>query len=129
MFVSGNVEFIRQVWGCGVKKARMEALLSGKKRARYFGIRNVSWRHVNHHRLGEVNSYVAWVGLIGDFGQPSMEAILIYGVPRTVNSVWDSESKGRSSGVYPPEFSMDKVNFIGNKGIIFSYKLLNLKRP
>ena len=40
----------------------------------------------------------AWVGLGSTFGNPSMEAILIYGVPRTLKRIRDKTSKLKTRG-------------------------------
>ena len=48
---------------------------------------------VHHHRVGGVTTSAAWVGLGAAFGNPSREAILSCGVPRTLNTIWYTTSK------------------------------------
>ena len=45
---------------------------------------------MQYHRVVGVNNSASWVGLGVDFRKPSMEVILSYGVPRTMNKNWDS---------------------------------------
>ena len=66
---------------------------------------------------------VSLMGLGNDFGQPSMKAILFYGVNMTLKYTWEYASKGRESGVDPHELSPDKVRVIGNKRI-FIYDMM-----
>ena len=75
--------------GRGVYKARTVVLMSGLMRVRDFRILHGSWRHVNHHGLGETTTTTAWVGLGVNFGKPSMEVILSCGALRTLNIIWD----------------------------------------
>ena len=52
-----------------------------------------SWRLGHHKRVEGVTTSAAWLGLRAAFGDPSMEAVLSCGVPRTLNKVWDTTSK------------------------------------
>ena len=52
-----------------------------------------SWLLVHHHIVGGATTAAAWVGLGAYFGKPSMESILSCGVPRTLNTIWDTMSK------------------------------------
>ena len=47
-----------------------------------------SWKIVHYHRVGGVTTAAVWVELGTAFGDPSMEAILSYGVPRTLYTIW-----------------------------------------
>ena len=71
----------------------------GGMRVGYFMIRNVSWRLVHHHRVGELTTGAAWVELGVNFGDLAMEAILSCGIPRTLSTVWYSAFKLKSIGV------------------------------
>ena len=51
------------------------------------------WRLVHHLRVGVVTTAAVWVGLEAAFGDPSMDAILICGIPSTLNTIWDKMSK------------------------------------
>ena len=54
---------------------------------------------MNHHRVRGVTTAAAWVGLGEAFGSPSIETILSYGVPRTLNKIWDTTYKIKTGGV------------------------------
>ena len=57
-----------------------------------------SWRLVHHHRVEVVTTAAVWVGIGASFGNPSMEAVLSCGVPRTLNTIWDTTSKLKTIG-------------------------------
>ena len=93
MFVSGNPEFVINIWGGGVNKTRTAVLMFECKRARDAMIRHVLWRLVHHHRVRVLKTAESWVELGVDFGVLAMEAILSCGVPITLSTVWDSAYK------------------------------------
>ena len=57
-------------------------------RVRNFRVRHGSWQQVHHHMVGGVNTAAAWERLGGDFGDLSMEAILVCRVSITLNTIW-----------------------------------------
>ena len=70
----------------------------------------------NTTRWDEVMICTSWVGLAEDFGHTSMEVILRYEVPITVNSILESAQNGIITVLDRPECSMDKGKFIFNTG-------------
>ena len=85
--MSGNPRLVRQVWLGGINKDKSAVLMYGGYRVRYFRVRHRSWRLVQNHRRGGVNTAVAWVGLGVKFGNPYMEAILSCRVPKTLKKI------------------------------------------
>ena len=53
---------------------------------------------MHQHRVGVVNTNAEWVGLGMAFGNPYMESIPSCGVPRTLNTIWDTMSKLNTGG-------------------------------
>ena len=92
-FLSGSPSFVRQLWGGGINRYRTEVLMYVGSRVRNLRGRQRYWRLKNHHRLRGVTTAAVWVGLREDFGKPSLEAILRYGVPSTLDTIWDTTSK------------------------------------
>ena len=84
--MSGNPRLVTQVRVGGINNYKVAVLMYGGYRVRYFRVSHTSWRLVKNHRRGGVNTAVAWVGLGVKFGNPYMEAILNYGVPRAFNT-------------------------------------------
>ena len=78
-------------------------LMSEGKRDRDFRIRHGYWINVYQHRVWGMTIHTSWVVLGEYFGNSSMEAILSAGVPRTLNTIWESESKLKQSGVESPK--------------------------
>ena len=73
--------------------------MSGRTRVREFRRRHVYWKLVHNHKMGRVTKYSARVGLGVDFGNPSIEAILICGVAITLKMIWDSTVKLKTGGI------------------------------
>ena len=97
-FVSGSPSFVRQLWGGGINRDMTEVFMSVVSRVRNFRGRHGYWRLVHQHRVEGVTTVATWVGIGASFGNPSMEAILSYGVPRTLKTVWDTTSKLKTRG-------------------------------
>ena len=98
VFVSGNPEFVRQVWVRGVKKDRTAVLMSEGIRVRYFRVIHGLCMIVHHHRAGLVTTTIYWVGQGEYFGAPPMAAIMKFGVSRTLSIFCDSASKLKAVG-------------------------------
>ena len=86
------------LWGGGINSDRTLVLMYVGYRYRNFRGRHVYWRLVHHHRVGGVNNDSVWVGIWAAFGNPYMEAILSFGVPKTLNTIWDTSSKPKARG-------------------------------
>ena len=66
---------------------RTAVLISVGYRVRNFRGRHDSWIIVQHHMVGGGDTSAEWVGLGAAFGNSYMEAMLICGVPRTLNTI------------------------------------------
>ena len=78
--------FVIHVCGGGIKKDRTGLLMFGGYGSRKLRVIHEPFRKVHHHRVGGVTTTSAWAGLGVNFGNPYMEAILNYGVPRAFNT-------------------------------------------
>ena len=65
---------------------------------------------MHHHRVGGVTAAATWVGIGAAFGNSYMEAILICGVPRKLNTILYTTSKLKTGGAAAPkEISLKDV--------------------
>ena len=54
---------------------------------------------MHYHRVGRVTTPAELVGILMEFGNPSMEAILRCRNPGILNTIWDSTFKLKAEGV------------------------------
>ena len=69
-----------------------------------------------------------WVGLGAEFGNRSMEAILSYGVLRTLNTFWDITYKIKTGGADGSQ-ELSKKDIKGDKERVFTEVLIHLRDP
>ena len=97
-FVSGSPSFVRKLWGGGIKMDRTAVFMSVGYIVRKFRVIHVSKQIVHHRRVEGGTIAKEWLRLGVVFGNPSMEFILSFGVPKMLNTIWYKMSKLKTTG-------------------------------
>ena len=93
-----EVQFFSERCGEEVSTYRTEVLMYVESRDRNFRGRHRLCKLFNQHRVGGVTTAAAWFGIGASFENPYMEAILICGVLRKLNTIWDTTYKQSIAG-------------------------------